>query len=354
MADGVTITPGTGATIATDDIAGQQYQRVKVVLGADGVNDGDVSSSNALPVSGPLTDAELRATAVPVFGTVTISDGSGPVTVDGTVAVSGTVAVNQSGVSATGSLTGNNQDVALSLSGSSGWAVDLRGTFTATVTFQGTIDGTNWFTIAVVPAGGTVSVASVTTATAAGAWWGNATGLQQVRARTTAYTSGTITVVIRAMQAAGVVSALVTGATTTPVSGTVTAGISAGTNAIGDVGIQYRANATGAATVTNVLSPATPAAQVIKASAGRLLGFCLVNVNAATRWLKVFNATTATLGTTSATFELALPPNQCVRMEFPGGLAMGTGITIAITGGQGLTNNTAITASEITGFTAHA
>lgn len=40
------------------------------------------------PVSGPLTDAQLRATPVPVSGTVTITDGSGPVTVDGTVAVS--------------------------------------------------------------------------------------------------------------------------------------------------------------------------------------------------------------------------------------------------------------------------
>lgn len=46
------------------------------------------------PVSGPLTDAQLRATPVPVSGTVTITDGSGPVTVDGTVAISGTVPVS--------------------------------------------------------------------------------------------------------------------------------------------------------------------------------------------------------------------------------------------------------------------
>lgn len=38
-------------------------------------------------VTGPLTDAELRATPVPVSGTVTITDGAGPVTVDGTVSV---------------------------------------------------------------------------------------------------------------------------------------------------------------------------------------------------------------------------------------------------------------------------
>lgn len=36
MADNVTITQGAGTTIATDDIGGVQFQRVKVALGADG------------------------------------------------------------------------------------------------------------------------------------------------------------------------------------------------------------------------------------------------------------------------------------------------------------------------------
>lgn len=52
MADNVTLNPGTGGdVIATDDIAGVKYQRVKVVTGADGANDGDVSSANPLPVN---------------------------------------------------------------------------------------------------------------------------------------------------------------------------------------------------------------------------------------------------------------------------------------------------------------
>jgi len=36
MADNVAITPGTGATVAADDIAGVMHQRVKLSLGADG------------------------------------------------------------------------------------------------------------------------------------------------------------------------------------------------------------------------------------------------------------------------------------------------------------------------------
>lgn len=49
MADDVTITPGTGATIATDDVGGRQFQRVKATFGADGTAT-DVSSANPLPV----------------------------------------------------------------------------------------------------------------------------------------------------------------------------------------------------------------------------------------------------------------------------------------------------------------
>jgi hypothetical protein len=79
MADNVGYTPGTGASVAADDIGGNLFQRVKLALGADGVNDGDVSAANPVPVTGAvtvgnfpaqtgLTDAQLRASAVPVSG----------------------------------------------------------------------------------------------------------------------------------------------------------------------------------------------------------------------------------------------------------------------------------------------
>ena len=55
MADDLQYTEGSGATIATDEIGGKHYQRVKVVLGADGVNDGDVESGNPLPIDGTVT-----------------------------------------------------------------------------------------------------------------------------------------------------------------------------------------------------------------------------------------------------------------------------------------------------------
>src|SRR3990167_8276483 len=62
MADNTTLDSGTGGdVIATDDILGVKYQRVKLIIGADGTNDGDVASGNPLPVSGTVT-ANLSAT----------------------------------------------------------------------------------------------------------------------------------------------------------------------------------------------------------------------------------------------------------------------------------------------------
>jgi hypothetical protein len=50
MADNIGYTPGTGATVAADEISGVLHQRVKIGVGADGVAV-DVSSSNPMPVS---------------------------------------------------------------------------------------------------------------------------------------------------------------------------------------------------------------------------------------------------------------------------------------------------------------
>jgi hypothetical protein len=78
MSDSVGYTPGVGAEIAVDEIAGIKHQRVKMQFGADGVAT-DVSAANPMPVTAPggiavtgaLTDAELRAAAVPVSGPLT-------------------------------------------------------------------------------------------------------------------------------------------------------------------------------------------------------------------------------------------------------------------------------------------
>jgi hypothetical protein len=135
-----------------------------------------------------------------------------------------------------------------------------------------------------------------------------------------------------------------------PVSGTFS--LAAGSNLAGDFGVQYRASATGAGTLTNVNCPATPAAQQLKGTAGRLIGIVITNTSASDRWLKLFNATSASVtpGTTSALSEVGIKAGQAIRFTFEGGAAFSTAITIMITGGQGLTNNTAVTLGDVTGF----
>ena len=146
------------------------------------------------------------------------------------------------------------------------------------------------------------------------------------------------------------------------VAGTVTANqgtmvaLPAGTNAVGDVGTQYRANATGAASVVSVQSPITPAAATIKASAGRLIGWQLQNSSAAIRSVKLFNATAPTLGTTAAVFEFDIPAGGSIGMDFEGGIGFATAITYSVTSAKGLIDNTAtgLAINDVSGLFAFA
>lgn len=64
MTDNVGYTPGSGETIASDDVGGVQFQRMKLALGADGVHDGDVSGTNPMPTR----DDESRGLLFRILG----------------------------------------------------------------------------------------------------------------------------------------------------------------------------------------------------------------------------------------------------------------------------------------------
>lgn len=77
MADGIAITPGSGATVATDDVGGAHYQRVKLALGSDGsatdaASGEGANGSSVLRVSVATNDAVSSALADP-GGTSTAS-----------------------------------------------------------------------------------------------------------------------------------------------------------------------------------------------------------------------------------------------------------------------------------------
>jgi hypothetical protein len=54
VADNVGYTPGIGATVAADDIGGVLFQRLKLALGGEGVNQGDAQGATADPVGNEL------------------------------------------------------------------------------------------------------------------------------------------------------------------------------------------------------------------------------------------------------------------------------------------------------------
>lgn len=133
------------------------------------------------------------------------------------------------------------------------------------------------------------------------------------------------------------------------------ASIAAGTTLIGDVNANYRQTVTGAGTPLSVLSPATPAATVIKAAAGKIIGGNLQNSSAALRSVKFFNVAAASvvLGTTVAAFEVDIPAGANVQIgPFEGGIGFVTAISYAITSAKGLTDNTAtgLAANDVSGM----
>lgn len=99
------VQPGTGASFAvTGPLTDTQLRATAVAIsGTVTANAG----TGTLAVSGPLTDTQLRATAVPISGTVTANAGTGTLAVSGpltdtqlratAVPVSGTITANQGG-----------------------------------------------------------------------------------------------------------------------------------------------------------------------------------------------------------------------------------------------------------------
>lgn len=165
----------------------------------------------------------------------------------------------------------------------------------------------------------------------------------------TATTGGTTTLSVQQFDFFGSPTTQATSITTLP-------SLAVGSNLIGDVGIQYRALGSGAASFVSVQSPATPAVATIKASATRLIGYYLQNSATTLRSVKIFNATAPTLGTTAASFEIDIPANGISQLHFEGGLSFLTASTYSVTSAKGLTDNTAtgLALNDVSGFIAFA
>ena len=141
---------------------------------------------------------------------------------------------------------------------------------------------------------------------------------------------------------------------TVTVSGTVTANIgtgsiAAGTNLIGDVGHQYRGNATGAASGAHLVSAGTTNATIVKGSAGRVVGWALANTTAAWRYVKLHNQITTPTAGTGVVRTIAIPPNGLAQMKLEGGITFATGIGLTTVTGSADADTAAVGVGDIVG-----
>lgn len=102
----------------------------------------------------------------------------------------------------TGVLGAANAEIIADVDGKSGAMLDLRGTFNMTIEVSGTVDGTNWVLIPARPIGQAAKqyVAAIA-GSASGIWAVSCGGFRKIRARVTAYTSGSAVATISASNA---------------------------------------------------------------------------------------------------------------------------------------------------------
>jgi hypothetical protein len=360
-------------------------------------------------VTGPLTDAQLRATPVAVSGTVTANTGlTQPLTDSQLRAAAVDVAVTSTTL-ATGAATSTNQGVGNTLltfidgkTPALGQAAMAASTPVVIASDQSLIPVTSYnpspvllsYTQAGVIAINTVllsidctearflSIQSISIGTSGVITpeWSNNNVNWSTSRIVTNDTGATVTT----FNAVGFFSTAVYGRyfrlrlTTATTAGTTTLSLQqfdffaspttqasslltlpalvAGSAVVGDVGITYRGSATGAASSVAVMSPATPAAATIKLTAGRFLGGYLQNSGATLRSIKLFNTAAPTLGSTSAAFEIDIDAGGIAQFEFPGGIAFTTAMTYSVTSAKGLTDNTStgLATNDVSGFFAFA
>lgn len=404
MADDVTLDAMSGGSVvATDEISSKHYQRIKLVHGADGVNAGDVSTSNGFPVqvisvaagdnnignvdiassvlpTGAATETTLSAlnTKVTAVNTgavviassalpsgaatestllavgsllasgigvtftntsINIADGGNTITVDGTVAATQSGTWNVATVTAVtgitnvvhvddnaGSLTvdapvttpvfvrlsdGSSaiSTLPVSLASVPSHAVTNAGTFAVQVS-AAIPTGSN--VIGAVTQSGTWNVETVTTVSA-------------VTAITNALPAGT--------NAIGKLAAN----SGVDIGDVDVTSISAGSNLIGDVGIQGRT--TGGLTYYKNLD-VDETEDDVKTSAGTLYWLHAINLSSGKRYLKIYDSTAASVivGTTVPVLTLPLPTQGDTNgagftFNIPQGIAFSTGICVAATTG---------------------
>lgn len=291
--DNVNVTPGTGATVAADDVGGVLYQRMKPAFGDDG-SATDASLTNPFPVRAP----------------------------DGTVPAG-------SPFSVTSAATLFDVDT----SGYSSLVVQITSAGTSsTITYEASNDGSTWFAasgFAISPIGQSPHVLTSTTATVLGF----NTVAKRFRARVSTYGSGTVTVhVVLRTGLFPPAAVYLGGSISIPV-------IETPTSAAGSALTSARIKAAASTNATNA-----------KSSAAAIYEYTFSNPSAAAKFVKFYDKSSApVVGTDTPFFTVLVPAGQTVSQSLTYPKRFASGLSYAITGAVGDTDTTAVAIDDVTG-----
>lgn len=96
------------------------------------------------------------------------------------------------------------------------------------------------------------------------------------------------------------------------------------------------------------ISAASTNADTVKASAGVVTGYYLVNTSTSFRYVKLYNkASNPTVGTDTPRCVYGIPPESAANMNLDPPVSFATGIAIAITAGIADSDATAVAANDV-------
>jgi hypothetical protein len=408
---GVTIDVGAGGdSVAIDKIAGKDFQYVKLVdgtvdgtgkiggdatngldvdvtrsalpsgastaakqpaLGTAGVASADVitvqgvasmtavkvdGSGVTQPVSGPLTDTQLRASAVPVDTELPAAAALADAASNPTAPAVGAFALLWNGATWDRAPGGATNGLTANLKALNGTTIDTNSGAKSAGT-QRVILASDQTVVPISDNSGSLTV-DAPVATPAfvrlsdGAAAITALPVTDNAGSLTVDNGGTFAVQIAANSSVNV--AQVAGTTTAVNAGTNSAGVqrvtlatdqTTLTNTLGNVGVVPVT--TGGLTTFHLVSGASTNATNVKASAGQVYGWFIYNSNAAARKVAFHNSAGTPTAGASIFFAIVIPPTSAANVEYTTGIAFGTGIAITTVTDLTDAGATAVAASDL-------